>query len=227
MKNSKFSRFRHQLTGDWTLIVEKALPGTELVAHMNQSSIPALGFFFMLGLATVIATLGLIANSAPTIIGAMIVAPLMAPIIGFSFGIAVFDRLLMARSLITVIAGVAMVVALGYLITLVFGMRITGSEILNRTAPTLIDLGVAAAAGAAAAFAHTRKSILNSIAGVAIAVALVPPLAVCGIGLALGGKATAEAGSSPSPLSCFSSCATATGRGPYWYWWPSLGCQAF
>ena len=203
MKKSTLSHLWRELTGDWTLLVEDALPGPKLTAQMHQSSIPAMGFFFMLGLATVIATLGLIANSAPTIIGAMIVAPLMAPIIGFSFGIVIFDRVLLARSLITVIAGVAMVVVLAYLITLIFGMRITGSEILSRTSPTLIDLGVAIAAGGAAAFTHTRKSIMNSIAGVAIAVALVPPLAVCGIGLALGGKATAEAGLSLSKFGLY------------------------
>ncbi len=197
-KESMLSRVWRQLTGDWTVFVEETVPGAELAANMHQSSIPSLSFFFMLGLAVVIATLGLIGNSAPTIIGAMIVAPLMSPITSFSFGMVIFDRVLISRSLITVMAGVILVVAMAYLITLMFGMRITGSEILNRTHPSLIDLGVAVAAGGAAAFAHTRKSIMNSIAGVAIAVALVPPLAVSGIGLALGHKATTEAGLSLS-----------------------------
>ena len=198
MKKSILSRALNQLTGDWTVFVEDAVPGTELSSHMHEASIPSFGFFFMLSLAAVIATLGLIANSAPSIIGAMIVAPLMSPIMSFAFGAVAFDRVLVLRSIITVIAGVILVVALSFLITHLFGMRITGSEILNRTSPTLIDLGVAVAAGAAAAFAHTRKSIISSIAGVAIAVALVPPLAVTGIGLDLGRKATAEAGLSLS-----------------------------
>jgi uncharacterized hydrophobic protein (TIGR00271 family) len=171
---------------------------------MHQVSIPSFGFFFMLGLAAAIATFGLIANSAPAIIGAMIVAPLMAPIMSLSFGLVAFEIRLISRSIVTVIAGVILVVGLAYFITLLFGLRITGSEILSRTAPTLLDLGVAMAAGAAAAFANTRRSIINSIAGVAIAVALVPPLAVSGIGLALGRKATAEAGLSLSQLGLFS-----------------------
>ncbi len=116
----------------------------------------------------------------------------------FAFGAVAFDRVLVTRYIMTVIASVTLVVPLSFLITHLFGMQITGSEILNRTSPTLIDLGVAVAAGAAAAFAHTRKSIISSIAGVAIAVALVPPLAVTGIGLDLGRKATAEAGLSLS-----------------------------
>jgi uncharacterized membrane protein len=115
-----------------------------------------------------------------------------------------FERRLVGRSILTLIAGVILVVVLAYFITLSFGLRVVGSEILNRTSPTLIDLAVAMAAGGAAAFAHTRRSIISSIAGVAIAVALVPPLAVSGIGLALGRRATAEGGLSLSEFGLFS-----------------------
>ena len=90
------------------------------------------------------------------------------------------------RSLLTILAGVLVVVGLSYSVTEQVGIAIAGSEILSRTQPTLLDLGVAIAAGAAAAFAYSRSSVMNSIAGVAIAVALVPPLAVVGIGLAIG-----------------------------------------
>ena len=115
-----------------------------------------------------------------------------------------FEKRLITRSILTVICGVILVMVLAYLTTLLFGLRITGSEILNRTSPTLIDLGVAMAAGGAAAFVHTRRSIINSIASVAIAVALVPPLAVSGIGLALGHKAVGEAGLSLSKFGLYS-----------------------
>ena len=204
MKDWFLGRIWRQLTSGWAPYVEDAVPAPDLILQMNRASIPSFGFFFMLGLAATIATFGLIANSAPAIIGAMIIAPLMAPIMSFSFGLVAFEKRLISRSIVTVIAGVILVVGIAYLITLLFGLRITGSEILNRTAPTLIDLGVAMAAGGAAAFANTRRSIINSIAGVAIAVALVPPLAVSGIGLALGRKATAEAGLSLSQIGLFS-----------------------
>ncbi len=193
-----------ELTGQQAPYTEDAILASELSLNMGQASVPSLSFFFMLALAATIATLGLIADSAPAIIGAMIIAPLMSPIMSLSYGLAVFEKWLIIRSILTVIAGTLVVVALAYIITLLFGLRITGSEILNRTAPTLIDLGVAVAAGAAAAFANTRKSILSSIAGVAIAVALVPPLAVSGIGLALGRRATAEAGLSLSEFGLYS-----------------------
>jgi uncharacterized hydrophobic protein (TIGR00271 family) len=199
MKGWFLVRIWRQLTGDWAPYVEDAVPAPDLALQMHQVSILSFGFFFMLALSAAIATFGLIVNSAPAII-----APLMAPIISLSYGLVVFERQLIARSIVTVIAGVILVVLLAYLITLLFGLRITGSEILNRTTPTLIDFGVAMAAGGAAAFAHTRRSIISSIAGVAIAVALVPPLAVSGIGLALGRKATAEAGLSLSQFGLFS-----------------------
>ncbi len=193
-----------QLTDDWAPYREDPVPAPDLALQMGQASIPSFGFFYMLALAAAIATFGLIANSAPAIIGAMIIAPLMSPIVSLSYGLVVFEKRLIIRSIMTVTAGVILVVALAYIITLLFGLRITGSEILNRTSPTLIDLGVAMAAGGAAAFAHTRRSIISSIAGVAIAVALVPPLAVSGIGLALGGRATAEGGLSLSEFGLFS-----------------------
>ncbi len=161
---------------------------------MVRASIPSFGFFFMLATASTIVTFGLIANSAPVIIGAMIIAPLMAPIMGLSFGLVTFDRRLISLSVVTIAAGTILVVAIAYISVLLLGMRVTGSEILSRTRPTSLDLGIAFAAGGAAAFAHTRQSIANSIAGVAIAVALVPPLAVCGVGLALGRKAVTETG---------------------------------
>jgi uncharacterized hydrophobic protein (TIGR00271 family) len=193
-----------QLIGDWASGAGDAVPTSDLAQQMGQASIFAFSFFFMLALATAIATFGLIANSAPAIIGAMIIAPLMNPIISLSYALVAFDTRLIIRSILTVTGGVILVVVLAYLITLVFGLRITGSEILNRTSPTVIDLGVAMAAGGAAAYANTRRSIISSIAGVAIAVALVPPLAVSGIGLALGRRATAETGLSLSEFGLYS-----------------------
>ncbi|MGI9510557.1 MAG: DUF389 domain-containing protein [Geminicoccaceae bacterium] len=174
--------------------IEALVPAADLSRQMRRLSAPSFAFFFMLAVAATIATLGLIANSAPAVIGAMIIAPLMAPIISLSYGLVTVDFRLMRRSLLTVVFGVVLVIAVGYISTISFGLRIAGSEILTRTSPSLIDFGVAMAAGAAAAFSYTRRSIATSIAGVAIAVALVPPLAVSGIGLALGAKAALEPG---------------------------------
>ena len=181
---------------EWAPYREEAVATEEVSLAMVRASIPSFGFFFMLGIAAAIATFGLIVNSAPTIIGAMIIAPLMSPILSLSFGLVILDWRLIVRSIITVAAGAALVVAIAFTMSMAFGLTLTGSEIISRTSPTLFDLGVALPAGAAAAFSQTRRSIASSIAGVAIAVALVPPLAVSGIGLAIGPEATLESGMS-------------------------------
>jgi uncharacterized hydrophobic protein (TIGR00271 family) len=191
-------------TAGWRPYIEKPLPLEDLDELMVSGSIPAFGFYFMLLLSSVIATLGLLANSAPAIIGAMIIAPLMAPIISFAYSIDIFDWRLARRSLITVITGVLLVIFVAFLCTSLIGLRFAGTEILSRTSPTLLDMGIATAAGAAAAFSYTRQSIATSIAGVAISVALVPPLAVTGIGIAYGQAAFTDVGLSLTELGHYS-----------------------
>ena len=193
-----------RLAGDWHPLVEKSVPEDELHDVMQKSALPVLSFYLMLIFAGAIATLGLLANSAPTIIGAMIIAPLMSPIISLAFGLVVVDWQLINRSIFMVVTGVLLVVVLALVTTELIGLQIAGSEILSRTNPTLLDLGVAMAAGGAAAFAFMRKSIMNAIAGVAIAVALVPPLAVCGIGLSLGSHASADVGYASAEIGAYS-----------------------
>ena len=203
-KDWYLARKWRQLTFDWAPHIEEAVPAADLSQQMRQASILSFAFFLMLALAAAIATLGLIANSAPAIIGAMIIAPLMNPIMSLSYGLVTVETRSIIRSILTILSGLALVVVVAYISSISFGLRIAGSEILNRTSPSLLDLGVAMAAGGAAAFSYTRRSIMSSIAGVAIAVALVPPLAVSGIGLALGAKAASETGLSLSEFGLFS-----------------------
>jgi uncharacterized hydrophobic protein (TIGR00271 family) len=168
---------------------EAAKDSVLLFGQIEESSVPSLNFYFMLAMATAIASLGLLSNSAPAIIGAMIVAPLMSPIVGFSFAAIIGANGLLLRSTLSILTGIVFVIAIAFLCTNLIGLRVVGSEIVARTAPSTLDLMVALCSGAAAAFAHARVGIANSIAGVAIAVALVPPLAVVGIGMALGDDA--------------------------------------
>ena len=93
---------------------------------------------------------------------------------------------LISYSVIRLIFGIFLTVGIAFITTEIIGYRISGSEILARTEPTLLDLGVAIAAGTAGAFAKVRRSVSDAIPGVAISVALVPPLCVVGIGLAVG-----------------------------------------
>ena len=183
-----------RFSADWQVLLEKPVSAKDLTFMVNQTSIPSFGFFFMLTLSAIIATFGLLSNSAATIIGAMIVAPLMGPIVSSSYSIVTADYTLLRRSALTIMVGTTVVISVAAVSAYAINLRVVGSEILARTNPTLLDLGVAMAAGAAGAFALTRKSIANALAGVAIAVALVPPLCVLGIGLSLGTDAAAAVG---------------------------------
>ena len=172
--------------GDWHWLKEKATPIASLNRSIWRLSVPSFSFHFMLGLSTIIATLGLLANSAAVIIGAMIVAPLMGPIVGMAYSTAMGNRKLLRRSSFTVFKGILLTIGVSWLAASVIGLDTVDTEIMSRVKPTLIDFGIAMAAGAAGAFANTRRSISTAMPGVAIAVALVPPLSVVGIGLAQG-----------------------------------------
>ena len=172
--------------GNWKWIKDKATPIASVNRSLWRLSVPSFNFHFMLGLSAIISTLGLLANSVAIIIGAMIVAPLMGPIIGMAFAIAMGNRKLLRRSSLTLFKGIILTVATSWLAASIIGLETVDSEILSRTNPTLIDFGIAMAAGLAGAFTQTRRSIADAIPGVAIAVALVPPLSVIGIGLGLG-----------------------------------------
>lgn len=186
-----------RFSADWQVLLEQPVSEKRISRTMQQTSLPSFGFYFMLSLSAIIATLGLIANSAATIIGAMIVAPLMGPIVSAAFAIVAADYKLLKRSIVTILLGIFMTVAIAALSAYIIGLRVAGAEILARTNPTLLDLGVAIAAGAAGAFAMTRRSIASALAGVAIAVALVPPLCVLGIGIALGSDMAMGIGLTP------------------------------
>ncbi len=124
-------------------------------------------FSILLTLATAIATFGLLSNSPATIIGAMIVAPLMVPIISFAYALVIFNFRLISYSLVRLIFGITLTVLIAFISTEIIGFRIPESEILARTEPTLLDLGVAIAAGTAGAFAKIRRSVSDAVPGVA------------------------------------------------------------
>jgi uncharacterized hydrophobic protein (TIGR00271 family) len=157
----------------------------EVSAAIRKGATAQADFYVMIALSTIIAALGLLLDSPAVVIGAMLVAPLMAAIIGMALGIVHGDQALLLKSARTSAAGIAIAVAIGLIIGwLAPGANIT-AEVMARTAPNLLDLFVALAAGAAGAYALCRKEVAASLAGVAIAVALVPPLATVGITLSM------------------------------------------
>jgi uncharacterized hydrophobic protein (TIGR00271 family) len=130
-----------------------------------------------------IATFGLLSNSVAVIIGAMIIAPLMLPIRGLAFGASEGNLVLFRRSLTAIITGTLLAIVLAWLLGSLVGLAEFGSEVLARSKPNLLDLGIAVTAGGISGFAKIQPKISNTLAGVAIAVALMPPICVIGLGL--------------------------------------------
>jgi uncharacterized hydrophobic protein (TIGR00271 family) len=157
-----------------------------LFSILRKNSATTSSYLVLMALSTIIATLGLFGNSSPVIIGAMILAPLMAPIVSLSMGVLRQDNKLMQYSLQTIGFGLLIGYFFAVLITWFSPLEFVNEEIQARTRPNLLDLGVAAGSGVAGAYAHAKREIAQTLAGVAIAVALVPPLAVSGIGLGWG-----------------------------------------
>ena len=146
-------------------------------------------FWMQLALASVIAAGGVISNSTPAVIGAMIIAPLGTPIYGLALGAVIGERHEIRRSLLLLIGGIAANILIGVLIGLVTVNRMpldVNPQVVGRTSATLLDLGVAVATGIAGSFALSRKDVSDILAGVAIAISLVPVLAVVGITLGSG-----------------------------------------
>lgn len=142
-------------------------------------------FCLMLTVSSAIATLGLLANSAAAIIGAMIIAPLIQPTIAIAYAMVMANRRLLKQASITAILSILMTVVVAFLIARLVGLRTLNTEIISRTNPTFIDLGIALGAGIAGGFAYTRRSVADALPGTAVAVALAPPLCVIGIGIAI------------------------------------------
>ncbi|OYY90319.1 MAG: TIGR00341 family protein [Sphingomonas sp. 28-66-16] len=140
-------------------------------------------YAFMTTMSAGIAVLGLLLSSPAVVIGAMLISPLMGPILGLGFGLALFDYTAARRSLVAVLIGSFAAIVFSALIVLASPLKAPTAEILARTQPNLFDLLVALFAALAGTFAIIRGRG-DTIVGVAIATALMPPLAVVGYGLA-------------------------------------------
>ncbi len=146
-------------------------------------------FAMLLFLATVIATAGIIANSTASVIGAMIIAPLMTPIMATTAALTMGQAARAGRALLLVGIGVVSVIGLSALMGWLYRGVIdfaNNPQVTGRVSPTTIDLIAALASGAAGAYCMSREDISDSLAGVAIAISLVPPLCVVGLSLEAG-----------------------------------------
>ena len=140
-------------------------------------------FGLMMTLAVVVATMGLLANSAAVVIGAMLLAPLMVPVLGTAAALSMGLPKKSLQALSRVVLATLWSIFVAYVLAALFASGPFGSEILGRTRPDIKDLVVALAAGFAGSYATVRRDVSAALPGVAVAVALVPPLAVVGVTL--------------------------------------------
>lgn len=164
----------------------------ELFRSLRENARPTSSFQVLMILSVMLALAGLYANSAPVIIGAMILAPLMAPIVSLAMGLARSEPTLIRQSIKTLAVGIAWGLGCAVLLAWLMPFDIATDEMKSRMSPNLLDLFVAVISGMAGAYAHAKEEVAKSLAGVAIAVALVPPLSVAGIGLGWGDWAMAR-----------------------------------
>ena len=164
----------------------------ELKEKIASGASPSFGYFLFLILAVMIASFGLINNSAAVIIGAMLISPLMTPIFGAALAIVTGRSILLRKSLFSVFFGVFLsIMAACFLGLMPFTPLSMTSEILGRTSPNLFDIVIAALAGLAGAIAMIDDSVGESLPGVAISTSLAPPLGASGLCLAMGNFASA------------------------------------
>lgn len=158
----------------------------ESIKQLIDSSSPRQDFFFMVGLSILMATFGLLLNNMAVIIGSMLIAPMLYPLLSLALGIVISDLKLIWRSLVTIGKSTAIGVVLAALVTLLFADQdfVLNTEIIERTNVSLGYTAVAVIAGLAASYAFIKPQLNERLVGVAISVALIPPLAVMGIGLA-------------------------------------------
>ena len=167
----------------------------KIYESVSREGRPRISFYMMVVLACTIVTLGLLTNSSTVIIGAMLISPLMSPIIAGSLAITLGDGKLARSAFQAELSGMMLTIIMAALITTFSPSQELGSEIVALTKPTLFDLFIALAAGAAGAYAICfRQGGGAVLPGAAISIALMPPLSVTGIGLAMGQGSVALGG---------------------------------
>ncbi len=169
----------------------RAIPDKDkasLVRKLVTGGTADFDYFYLIGLSTLMATFGLLIDSSSIVIGSMLIAPLMYPILGVSLGLVMMGEQIsiLQRALKTLGTSLLGGVVLATIAAWLFGdeAMYQTAEVMSRTEPHLLHFFVAIVAGAAVAYMLARPEWSEALPGVAIAVALIPPLATIGIGLA-------------------------------------------
>lgn len=171
----------------------RALPDKDkaaLIRTLVANGTPDFDYFYLVGMSTLMATLGLLLNSSSIVIGSMLIAPLMYPILGVSLGLVMMNEntSLLQRALSTLVKSLGVGLLLSVIAAFFFGDEAgyQTAEVMARTVPSHLHILVAIVAGAAVAYVLAKPEWGDALPGVAISVALIPPLATIGIGIAAG-----------------------------------------
>lgn len=155
----------------------------DLFLALKENARTTSTYILLMVLSSMLATLGLFLSSPSVVIGAMVLAPLMSPIISLSMGLLRSEKFLTRESIVSLLSGIGIALAISSAMAALLPFKDATPEIEARLHPSTLDLLVAVFSGIAGAMAQARESIAKSLPGVAIAVALVPPLCVAGIGI--------------------------------------------
>lgn len=158
----------------------------DAVLKLIEESSPTGGFYLMLLCATVIVAVGLMIGNTAVVIGGMLVSPLLAPVLSLALGMAMGDKSVMFRSLWIILITSAFVFIISWLMSLFMSFESVNVEIVSRIEPSLAYLVVALFAGIAGSFSYIKPKLNAILPGVAIAIAVLPPLSVSALGLSLG-----------------------------------------
>lgn len=193
LRNSKqrkafFQRFKKNLNRP----LNSSRDIKKLHQQLTLDSAWSTDFILCTVISCLIASFGLLGNSTAVIIGAMLVAPLMLPLRGLAFSACEGDFSLFRKAMLSIIGATVVSLLLSACLAAIISLSELGSEVLSRTQPNLIDLGIAVTAGAMSGFGKIRTGISDTLAGTAIAVALMPPICVVGICLVRGDFNLAE-----------------------------------
>ncbi|MFT7328331.1 MAG: putative hydrophobic protein (TIGR00271 family) [Crocinitomicaceae bacterium] len=165
---------------------------TEAINSLIKDSTAKPSFFFLVIMSVLMSSFGLLINNPSVIIGSMLIAPILSPILSMALGITLGDNKLISRSIITLSRSLVYSIGLSALTTwllwsVIGGQELKGvlnPEILSRIEPNIVYLFIAIVAGLATAYARVKPELNEALPGIAIAVALVPPIATIGIGIA-------------------------------------------
>jgi uncharacterized hydrophobic protein (TIGR00271 family) len=156
-----------------------------VLRSIKSNTLFSFSYLVLLVFSTLVCTLGLLLGITPIVIGGMIISPLMWPLMKIAIGVTCESKVYIKQAISLLLLSIVIIVLFSFLIAYLSPIKLVNQEILSRTEPTLLDIFVAFAVGVVAAFALVQKKVSDSLAGVAIAASLLPPLCVSGIGIAI------------------------------------------